>query len=247
MWVPKDIRVEPNEPPFVESNRALEGQHRLVVDGIDVANLLESVEWSGSLVQLHICSYCGSAGCTGGNYVAVRRAGEYVVLTPAWAEMAEGEWEANEYGPPDAIAARGALALTLAQAEFATRRSATVTAGSPPLTGAELLRIMQHAAPLDVLGKFPDAVTVSRDPMLASSRGDLDVAVSELSNVLSRFTSARYVKLQRRAQEDVEIEFFLDDPHYSTWPAYTASGGLVLAPSLVAFPVVARVFAGAND
>jgi hypothetical protein len=161
VWVPERIRVELNEPPFGESNRALEGQHRLVVDGLEVANLFEWVEWSGSLVQLHLCSYCGSAGCTGGNYVAVRRAGEYVVLTPAWAEMAEGEWEADEYGPPDAIAARGALALTLEQAELATRRSGTDTAGCPPLTGAELLRIMQHAAPLDVLGKFPDRSPVT--------------------------------------------------------------------------------------
>jgi hypothetical protein len=81
------------------------GQRRVEVsqlrsEGIVLMNALELMDWGTDPTQLIICKECGIEGCATGGWVAVRRAGDRILLIPAFEEMEYDVERRSHYGPP---------------------------------------------------------------------------------------------------------------------------------------------------
>jgi hypothetical protein len=88
MWCVDTLEVVPVELDFSSSGQGRRTARALHANGGCLINALELVEFDAVATQVHVCSSCGYSQCESGHWVALRRAGQFVVWIPAFAQLA---------------------------------------------------------------------------------------------------------------------------------------------------------------
>jgi hypothetical protein len=209
---------------------------RVELDGIRFANAAERTSWDEEIFQVEICEQCGIEGCSPGGWLACKRAGDYVMLVPAFDRMLEGE--AVDFAPPKLVGARGVPLLGRVAYERDLRSvipSLPVLDRLLPLRHADVLRLLQLEAPHALLGTFPAVPSVRRDAdWLAVSAGELDDWLERLTKAIQDTPPETAIVLERLGESDVPVDFYIDTPIGSEWrPLAVSAAGevcLLLAP-----------------
>lgn len=240
MWqlAPDDIRQSPVELDFSSSGGSTVDATAIEADGLRLINAAGLVDWSERPVQLEVCEQCGIPRCQPGATVAVRRAGRFAVLMPAFEAMSEGEWARSEYRPPQWLRQHGALVLPPdAAARLREICSLPPLESLEPLRAAEAVRILQFEAPHQLLGSFPDPARLVDGDLVGSDPVDLDETRRLLESVIADGRdSDRPVSLRPRRGDDPVVTMFVDAVEFLEWaplvaseprPALHFEGGLV--------------------
>ncbi len=241
LWFPKTTRVMRSETSYSVTTQALTMERSLLLDETRVSNAVDVVGWGDALMQLEICGHCGTPGCNPGNYVAPRRAGDWVLWLPAFAELTSIDDKGAEYAPPEYLFRKGVPTLSVAQIEDLAIdvRAARELLNSPALSGAESLRLVQWTAPSQVLGALGAPVALQRrEDVLGVSSGDSDQGVDDLGKALTRLEAAQRVVLESRPPDSEATIFYLDDACYSSWSAFCRgqAGGVMLGDDWILRP-----------
>lgn len=100
-----------SEPEIVkrryESGAGLEAGHGLVSGELGLARRLEYIDWNATVVQVVTCDQCGQPGCAPGNFIELRRAGDYVVWAPSLRAYDARDINRSQYDPPHWVRRRG--------------------------------------------------------------------------------------------------------------------------------------------
>jgi hypothetical protein len=200
---------------------------------VEVVNALELAELADDPVQLWVCP-CGNVGCEPGGWACFRRAGERVLLLPAFSTMLKGDddFHLTEYRPPAYIAKRGVPYIEMRD----YRSLVSLDLGFPPATVikplcvAEAIRVMQWEAPMRLLDRFPDAPGCERDVMLAAEGLDLDDALDRVDEFLARHLDDPRPLAPLESSEEVSpLTFYIDMRDPCEWTAFgLCEDGLVV-------------------
>lgn len=157
MWIVANLSVQPRTFSFDSSGQ---GQHEdlsLVADGLELANMLRNIDWSEDPVQLVVCDSCGTIGCASGNYVALRRLDDFVVMAPpeeGYAASADASARA-QYIEPAFMRRRGVPLIPIVEWERLRAEGAPLprSDGLAALCWSEVLLAAQIEAPHRLLGE----------------------------------------------------------------------------------------------
>lgn len=196
---------------------------------VQLCNAVEFLEVENACLQVEACECCGHRGCAQGGWVALRRCGDSVLWIPVWEAMDRRGRDANEYGPPAYLALHGSPVFTAnAWAELLLLRPNLPSAAAlAPLTAREAVLLVQHAAPLHVLGHYPKLPRLRRDLLLGVADGDLDAQVDAVDHWLHAcFHSAEPVQIAS-GRSFSAVELLLDSMETPTWLAFGQRDGRV--------------------
>ena len=244
MWRVEDFDVKPVEFDFSSSGQGRHVSSAIEAAGIRLVNALDLVEFDPASTQVHLCSCCGFSYCEPRNWVALRRLGDLVVWVPAFARMASGDWERQEYSPPGFMASRGApLFLPSAWEKLRRRRNDIPEASHlPPLHSREAVQVLQWSAPRRLLGTYPVEPRLQRDGVVAVTDGDLEAEVRAVDLALERyFIRPDALNVVPVAEVRSRIEFWLDLPGIPAWSPFGRSDTgilLLLGDELALSPTV---------
>lgn len=194
-----------------------------------ITNAANLVDWTQRPTQLVVCEFCGCSGCTGGNYVSIRRLGQDYVLLPAFEQLAQGEWERHEYAPP-AFLEREAGRLTFATVERSLPELAAVKE-IEPLSCREAGLLVQWEAPEHALGRFPAPVRLDAELTFVVSDGEPTQVLSELERLVTALVDAGEAPVVWREARDGEevVSCFVDGQRWIDWtPLVRTAQGLRL-------------------
>jgi hypothetical protein len=201
----------------------------LAAGDVQLCNAVEFLEVENARLQVEVCECCGHRGCAQGGWVALRRCGDSVLWIPAWQAMDQRGRDANEYGPPAYLGVHGSPVFTAnAWAELLRLRPTLPSAATlAPLTAREAVLLVQHAAPLQVLGHYPNLPRLRRDLLLGVADGDLEAQVDAVDHLLHAwFHSAEPVQIES-GSSFFAVELLLDSMEIPTWVAFGQRDGQV--------------------
>jgi hypothetical protein len=104
MWLVSDPAIVKRRYP---AGAGAETSHALVFGEHDLAPRVEYVDWRAPAVQIDTCEQCGQPGCASGNFVELRRAGDFVVWAPCPRAYDESDVDCRHYEPPHWALLRG--------------------------------------------------------------------------------------------------------------------------------------------
>ncbi|HHQ48325.1 MAG TPA: hypothetical protein ENK19_05515 [Acidobacteria bacterium] len=242
------FELVPRRLDFSSSNGKEVTVLSLETGGVSLVNAVELVEADADGTQVLVCEQCGITGCRRGGWVAMRRLGETVVWIPVWAEMEQDPDSEEEYAPPALLAEVGLPRFGVSVWE----KLCDVIDELPPmgevpvLTAAETARLLQWAAPGEVLGAFPDPPALRTDLLLAVSEGELEHEAAAVAGLLGGLAGSRdAVTPAPPGLEPVPVTFHLDLPDLPAWsPAASVRGGLA---ALVGDAALVRVDTGRGE
>jgi hypothetical protein len=227
MWAVQNIEFRPIELDFRSSGQGLSASTAAYADGVHLVSALSRLDFTRGPVQLSVCGQCGVAGCKPGDWVAIRRLGDGLVLIPSFADLEDGPGE--EYRPPGFINEKGAAVLrgSALQALGDRVRQFQELDRWPHLTASEFVRVMQWEAPARILGEFPSPPQLRSGLVVAVDPGEQEEAMSVLDDLLTRaFASNELVTLG----SGEPVTFYLDLPGIAEWvPLARADGRWLLA------------------
>lgn len=197
----------------------------LWVNGLELLNAIELLDFEGGSFQTHLCSCCGVEGCESGSWAALRSFGDYILLVPAIERMSEGSWERTEYSPPYFLRKYGVPAFTKQQYEGLVLTYAKLPQVNliRDLSNAELLTVLQMEAPGRILGEIAEPVKLNPEPIIAVEEGQLDLEISKFEKLVENLNLREAAIWPTRI--DSEVKFILDLPGFPDWMpmAYTDS------------------------
>jgi len=241
MWMPKSFAEREAVLDFTSSSGDRPTVTQVLADGLLLANAIEFTEWNSEIFQLLVCEHCGIVHCEPGNWVAVRSAGEYVLMIPAFSELLASQDNWAEYQPPSLFTERGSIVLD-AQRYDSLRTivsSLPSTSSITPLKSAELMRLVQWEAPRRVLGELRGNPVVERDAIVAASDGEVEAWLDVLEQITDRMsTDDTPVTLQPIGGEHEVVELYLTTAESPPWKAFVRVGdqcGYYLEPGVVGF------------
>ena len=244
MWRIDTLEAVPVELDFSSSGQGRHTSTAIHADDVPLINAIDLVEFDAGGTQVHVCACCGYSQCESGNWVALRRLGEFVVWVPALERMEAGDWEREEYSPPGFLASPGAPFFTPAAWEQLRGYRADVPDISelPPLCSREAVRTLQWSAPRRILDVYPAEPRLQREGLTAVTRGDLETEARAVDEALTWYTD-QDVPLQIVPSSRVasHIEFWLDLPGAPAWRAFgrTDSGVVMFMDDLAVSPTFA--------
>ena len=200
-------------------DRAVAAQ-RVLADGELVTNAADLVDWARQPVQVLVCAHCGTSGCTGRNYVAIRRQGADYLLLPAFAAMAAGDWERDEFGPPDLLRGGACLLAPDLVARYLPELGAlSALEGLEPLSAREAGLLIQWTAPHQALGQLPAAPELDPQLTFVVAAGDPEQVLAELLSLLRALLAGGDAPLWLRAREegDEVVSCFIDAERWTEW------------------------------
>ena len=232
MWRVDTFEMMPVELDFSSSGQSRHSTIGIHAAGVCLIKALDLVEFDPAGTQVHVCSCCGFSHCAPGNWVALRRLGEFVVWVPAVAQIEGGEWERQEYSPPGFVSRLGAPLFAPAAWEQlrGLRDGVPKVSELPALSSPEAVRAIQWSAPRRILGVYPAKPQLQREGIVAVTDGDVESEVRVVNEALARFSDGdgpiRMVPLDKVSSR---IEFWLDLPGVPGWNLFgRTDAGLVL-------------------
>lgn len=221
MWKITNIERRRATLDFTSSGQGVRQVGQLYFDGICFANAIELTSWDADVFQTIICEGCGIEHCESKGWLELRRAGEYVVWIPLFAKMLSDEFGLREYAPPDHLKLKGIPVFDRKQYSGLLKLVPKLPEIDriQPLSASEVVRMLQWEAPANVLGKFPEPVSLNESMIVAVS-DDNEVSLQlrrlrRLINLLS--TSSSVVLLQLVAPDANVITFYLDITTFPEW------------------------------
>ncbi len=225
-----NFELRKNQLDFSSSGQGRFEGTELVVNGIQLVNAIELLDFTDGMVQLLVCEACGVKGCEPGAWAAVRRVCDMVVLVPAIDAMREGGWESNEYSPPRYIMKHGPVVFDLV-----TYQALRNEGGRFPdpdriekLSSTDALAVLQLTAPGRVLGPLGMPVNLNAENIVAVTEGDLENEIYEFRKLIDRVQSDRSIRIAEVPSK--VTEFHLDIPGFGAWRpfGYDTEGNAVL-------------------
>lgn len=191
MWIVRRVEARRRELDFSSAGLGRHSTTSLLADGIEIVNaldLLDVDEDPREPLQVLVCEQCGMEGCRSGNRVAFRNFDDGLLLIPAFAAMAPGVWERDEYGPPPFLLERGALWFRGSSLESLAFHLPVAgdLARWPALGSREAAFLLQAQAPARALGTFPATPSLPRERFAATPSGSGDAVVLALNDLLAR-------------------------------------------------------------
>ena len=242
MWAPSAIDAREATLDFTSSEQGRPQVVQLFIDNELFANALRLTSWDADAFQPLVCEACGMEGCEPGNWLVLRRAGEFAVFLPDFSAMLNDDNDAAGHAPPAYIRNKGALVL--GPEEYRHFRGLVSGAREferlPGLRGNEAKRLLQFEAVHHMLGRFPGEVAVDYDRAIACSYGDLAERILEVAELLRVIGTQRPVRLRPASDDAISIAFYLDAPKATEWAPMSIENGhvvLLAAPGLVVEPV----------
>jgi hypothetical protein len=243
MWIVSNLSVRPRTFSFESSGQ---GQHEdlsLVGDDTELANMLGYIDWSEDPAQVVVCDACGTIGCASGNYVALRRLDDFVVMAPpakGYDALADLSARA-QYVEPAFMRRGGVPLIPIAEWERLRAKGAPLPGsdGLAALRWSEAMLAAQIEAPLRLLGE-PGRRPPSRlgarvaatdpwiDPETLDQLGELDVWAGISANSTARIT-----------REALPVSLILDEGQLREVVLFAKVGdgyGLRFEPGLVLQP-----------
>jgi hypothetical protein len=216
MWIINSLESRQTTMNFASSGQGQPSVHHLVFDGSVVANAIELTDWADGPIQFELCGECGVVHCKCGGWGVARSIGEAVIFMPAFGAMAD---DPAEYAPPTWMSERGPALVPSSLVERLRRAvpSFPETQSLQGLSASEAIRSIQLSAPLQILGKFPEAPAIQRGKLIAVSKGDLPEVATELDRLLTSLTTQEPVRLRKLDGPEGEVAFYLDAIGYPEW------------------------------
>ncbi len=211
------IEIKSKMFDFSSSGRGRIDDMSLWVNGKELLNAIDLLDFSGGRFQTQLCSCCGIDGCEPGSWAMLRSFGEFIILIPAIEAMLEGSWEKIEYSPPYFLQKYGVPAFTNKQYEDLSKNYSTFPSPQfiPVVSNLELLAIIQMEAPGRMLGRLAESVKLDLDFIIAVEEGVLSVERERFAKLLQS------VNLQEEAfcasEEFSKVKFILDLPGFPVW------------------------------
>lgn len=219
LWRIDQLVSRRSQMDFTSSGQGCPTVTKLVADGELIANAVEYVTWSDSLVQVEVCPECGCERCAPGGWIAPRFSGELLLWMPAFDAIAQSELGPDEFLPPAYVARRGipcfgseALAALARQIPGLVSESETRT-----LTRRELALGLQWTAPLRLLGDPSGAPALRREDVLAVSAGDRGDVLDDLERLIHEAMANDDAITFRPGREGSPVELHLDAPGHPSW------------------------------
>lgn len=228
MWRVSLISTQPVTLDFTSSDQGFREATALIFDGTVVASAIELTDWTEDRIQFEVCGACGIEHCAPGGWGAARRTGDAILFLPNFEEMAD---DPIEYRPPPWMIDQGPALIP----NHLVRDLQAAVAELPalerlrPLSGSEAARCLQLAAPLAILGKFPDSLKVRRDHLCAVSQGNLSEIAAEIDRLLASLTEQEAVRLRELNGTESAVTVYLDAPGSPEWKPLVEIGGEGLA------------------
>jgi hypothetical protein len=212
-----------------------------VGDGLELVNMVGAANWDEDPVQVVVCDHCGCVQCQSGNWVSVRRLGEWVVMVAAAKGYGSADpFESGEFTAPKWLRTRGAPLVPGAiwDAVRAGGESLPRSDALPDLRWAEVLLEAQLEASRRLLGE----PSRKRDRKLSSvvSATDPWIAPELLDRVgeLAAWDAEPWARvIARRASEVDLVTLFLEEDLQQEvlLGLHNGAVGLYFKPGLVLF------------
>jgi len=228
MWYATSVSLTAATLDFSSSGQKDAEVHRLIIDGIQVANAVELTDWNPDNLQLDVCESCGYVHCHPGGWASLRRLGPYALLTPAFESLRS---DPEEYAPPPALRERGAVIF---RPDIYSRLRELIPAlrplaDLPPLIGREAAVAFQLEAPMAVLGRPPADPVLASGAVVAVDHGSIDEMVADLQRILTSLSMSEKAVSVRSGVSAQEVQtFILDRATFPSWPAFIAGGSPAL-------------------
>lgn len=246
MWTVTRLTTESRAYSFESSGLGQHADLALLGDGLELVNMVDAANWDEDPVQVVVCDHCGCVQCQPGNWVSVRRLGEWVVMVATTKGYGSADpFERGEFTPPKWLRTRGAPLVPGAIWDEARAGGAALPRSDalPHLRWAEVLLEAQLEAPRRLLGDPGQ----KRDRKLSSvvSATDPWVAPELLDKVgeLAWDADPRARVIARKASEVETVTLFLEEDLQQEvlLGLHQGAVGLYFEPGLVLFPDPAYV------
>ncbi len=242
MWIVSKLIIRSRTYSFSSSGQPPHDDLALIADEQELVNMLRVVDWGEDPVQVVVCDACGTVGCASGNYVAIRRLDDFVVMAPAiraYVPTAE-EFEKAQYVEPWFIRKRGVPLVPFAEWERLRGEGAPLPAADrlEPLRWSEALLAAQIEAPHRLLGdpgqrprRRLTEVVVATDPRIDPTTLD------QLGDVRHWEQEGATAAL-RPAEPARRVSLFLNDDlkEVVLFGRYGDTFGLYVGPGLLLVP-----------
>ena len=226
MWEIKNPELRPSKLDFGSSGQDKRTVSQLFVDGIQLINALELVEWDEEHSQFLICEGCGMPGCKSQDWVSVRRSDSLVLLLPSSEHVWREKRDYMEYCPPAYVKQRGIPYLNSGIYESLRSRHSSFPAIDQlqPLTLKEATVLFQWTAPDRILGEPPD-VNFRHELFVGSSEGNHAELIKTLEDLAQKqYESDASAVLRLRSDNERVISFYLDAAAFAEWQAMVFDG-----------------------
>lgn len=226
MWKPNLITAKKAELELRYYQSVVIDVTQIYFDDGLFCNGVELLRIYDGSVQFIVCSHCGGTDCMAGNYLSIRRCGNFVVLIPSFLEMEEGDWEATHYWPPYKVEKNGAIYLTKEQ-------YSELKAFIPKLkayrdldfiTRHEVALLVQWEAPYKALGEYPLEIELNQDLYLTTESPLEEGIIKELYMVINDFLASKAIANCIESSE-VNSAIFLDTIDFLQWNPITEIEG----------------------
>jgi hypothetical protein len=224
MWTSSNISTFQKKFDFTSSEQGMPTYTSLKADDEVLINIIEHFEADEDLTddstfQFLICEQCGFVQCEPGNWLTVRRSGNFVLFIPAFNDILE-EPE-FDYQPPYFFKTKGAFILTLQEFE---KLKETVPAFNKIkdlkyLTGFEASALYKWDTPHRMFGEFPNFKSLRKDHILYTTEFDEQTVSTIILDKLKNLETANKVNLIPIENTETTISLFLDSNPTTEWKA----------------------------
>ena len=229
MWNPTEIKLKYGSLDFSSAGIGAVDAKKIYLDEWKFCNSVDHVEIDeDALVQFYVCPHCGYVSCEPGNWLSLRRSGDFVFFIPAFEDMEEDESDLAEYSPPYEVKKRGAFYLDRMQYDQLKRYMGMLPRQEdlPTLSKREVSLLVQWEAPFQVLGNFPNGMSLEQQDYLVVDGGEDKDVLETLKDALSHFYSSR-----NPADTPIEVEnkstILLGAYDFAKWSPISIVGGRV--------------------
>jgi hypothetical protein len=238
--------IRPWRPDFSSSGQPSPTWLRLLVNGHELSNALDDLEWTPNPVQVHLCDACGYPGCATGGYADLSRLGTHVLWTPAATDHLD-DWKRDQYAPARVLVEAGAALFPLPVWERLRQRVGGVPAaeGLTPTTRRMLAEAWRVEARQRLSGRsLTETMQHVGQLVLASDRWGRDDAVAVLTEVADWLAADPSAEVEGdlvpvASTVTVPETFYTDGPGEEDWPAVAEHDGRLspaFRPGLVLWP-----------
>jgi hypothetical protein len=225
MWQLKNPEVRPATLDFSSSGQSRLQVSQLYVDGVEIINAIELVDWDHQKIQFLICEACGMTNCKSGDWVSLRRSDSLILLLPPFEAVGESR-DSEEYRPPYYLRQNGVAFFEAASYEALRSDNPSF----PPVEQIRFLSVQEATwlyhwnAPAHVLRTPPD-LRVRSDVVLAASEGEHLDYINQLEDLIQKqYQDESPANLRPILKGEKVITLFLDAEKFIEWDALIYDG-----------------------
>jgi hypothetical protein len=221
MWTASNFSTYQRQFDFSSSEQGKPTYTTLKADDEVLINMIELFDSDdNSTFQFHICEHCGFTQCQPGNWLSIRRSGNYILFIPAFDEILQ-EPELNEYAPPSFFNTKGTFVLTTNQFEELKEKVPAFKKLDvlKQLTGFEASSLYKWDTPHRMFGQFPNFKSLRTDHILHTTEFDEQKVFSIILDKLKNLEAANKAELIAIENTETAISIFLDSSPTTEWKA----------------------------